>query len=98
MDNIWKETIVLGINEYMQNFNSKDPNISLQQIKSDLQKLIGIQPAIKLKWSEKKMINELKKSAGLNESEYTTIIDKVDEIDIYFLDNKNNPISLKYMF
>lgn len=98
MDNAWKEMIQTNVFEYISKINYNDDNFSIGNFKKDLGKIIGMEPAVKIKWKTIEKVNELKKAAGV--TDYKTIIEKVEQIEIFFtdeLDGKSIPASFNFL-
>lgn len=95
MDQAWKQMIETNISEYITQIDFKHPDFSINEFKINLSKLIGITPAVKLKWDKIEKINELLKKSGA--TDYKEIIEKVQQIDITIVDENNTPIVFKYM-
>ena len=64
-------------------------------LKNNLAKIVGIKPAVKLKWKTTEKVNELLKSAGAKN--HTEIIDKVEQVNITFIDSNNIPVEFKFI-
>lgn len=99
MNDAWKEMIQTNIYEYISKIDYNSSDFSLAGFKSDLKKIIGMEPAVKIKWNVSEKINELKKAAGVED--YKTIIEKAEQIEIFFTEindsDKQIPISLKFL-
>lgn len=95
MDNSWKQMIEVNITDYIKNIDFKHPDFSINEFKLELGKIIGIIPAVKLKWDKTEKINELLKKSGAKE--YSEIIENVKQIDITIVDENNVPILFKYI-
>jgi len=99
MNDAWKEMIQTNIYEYISKIDYNSSDFSLAGFKSDLKKIIGMEPAVKIKWNVSEKINELKKAAGAED--YKTIIEKAEQIEIFFTEINDNdkqiPISLKFL-
>jgi len=99
MNDAWKEMIQTNIYEYISKIDYNSSDFSLASFKSELKKIIGMEPAVKIKWNVSEKINELKKAAGAED--YKTIIEKAEQIEIFFTEindsDKQIPISLKFL-
>ena len=100
MNDAWKEMIQTNIYEYISKIDYNSPDFSIKEFKLNLAKIIGMEPAVKIKWNTTEKINELKKAAGAQD--YKTIIEKAEEIEIFFTQDNNFtetavPISLKFL-
>ena len=99
MNDAWKEMIQTNIYEYISKIDYNSSDFSLAGFKSELKKIIGMEPAVKIKWNVSEKINELKKAAGAED--YKTIIEKAEQIEIFFTEindsDKQIPISLKFL-
>lgn len=98
MNDAWKEMIQTNIYEYISTVKYSHPDFSLQDFKKELGKIIGMEPAVKIKWNTIEKINELKKAAGAKD--YKTVVDKAEQIEIIFteqVDNEQKLINLKFI-
>lgn len=95
IDSTWREMIKENIFQYISNIDYNHPDFKLLEFKQQLKNIIGMEPAVKIKWNTTESINELKRAAGA--TDYKEIIDKVEKIDITFVDEDNKPISLVFL-
>jgi hypothetical protein len=95
MDLQWKKMIESNIYDYISTVDYRHPDFTVAEFKLNLKKIIGIEPAVKLKWNTSEKINELKKQSGA--IDYKEIIEKIEMIDITFIDENNKPIELKFI-
>lgn len=95
MDLEWKKMLESNVYDYISQIDYNHPDFTLEDLKNELSKLIGVKPAVKLKWHTSEKINELKRDSGAKD--YKEIIEKVEQIDIVFVDENNTPINLKFL-
>lgn len=95
MDNAWKQMIEGNIQEYISKVDFKNPDFSINELKIELGKLIGIKPAIELKWKTTEKVNELLKNSGA--IDFIEKTEKLEQINITFVDVDNTPIQFKYL-
>jgi len=95
----WTEIISTNVQEYISTVKFSHPDFSVKEFKKELQNIVGMIPAVDLKWKTETVVNELKRDAGVKD--YTTITDKVTDVKVYFtyVDNngKTQPVSLHYI-
>ena len=80
-----------AIQEYIlkkTDFSNED-NISIKQIKEDLKRILGEEPAVQLNWQKDAMLNEI---TGEPKE-----INKVKSINIIFTDTNNEYKSLEFL-
>ena len=95
MDQTWKSMLETNVSEYIGTVDFKNPDFSVNEFKNELAKIVGMKPAVKLKWNTTEKVNELlKKSGAVN---HTEIIDKVEEVQITFVDTENKPVNFKFL-
>jgi len=98
MKDAWKEMIQTNVYEYISKIDYNHPDFDVKEFKRNLATIIGMEPAVKIKWNTTEKINELKKAAGAED--YKTIIEKAQEIEIFFTEQDQStqiPISLKFL-
>lgn len=95
MDKVWKNMIESNVYDYISKIDYTHPDFSMHEFKSELNKIIGLTPAVKMKWNTIEQINELKRDSGAKD--YKKILEKVEEINIVFVDNNNIPIEFKFI-
>ena len=71
-----KETLIY---EYVKGVNFNDPRFNVNQVKSDLTRLLHEEPGIKLQWANEKTVNEV--------SGKETYIERVASIKVYYTIN-----------
>jgi len=80
-----------AIQEYIlkkTDFSNED-NISIKQIKEDLKRILGEEPAVQLNWQKDGVLNEITGEAKE--------INKVKSINIIFTDTNNEYKSLEFL-
>lgn len=95
MDLEWKKMIESNVYDYISKIDYNNPDFNINEFKVELGKIIGMEPAVKIKWNTIEKINELKKDAGV--SDFKQIIDKAEGIHITFVDENQKPIVLKFL-
>lgn len=95
MDAAWKQMMETNVSEYIAKVDFKNPDFSVNEFKLELSKILGIKPAVKLKWNTTEKVNELLKSAGAKN--HTEKIDKVEQVNITFVDSENKPVEFKFI-
>jgi hypothetical protein len=95
MNNAWKEMMETNVSEYISKVDFKNPDFSINEFKTELSKILGMKPAVKLKWDTKHKVNELLKASGV--TNYTEVVEKVEQVDITFVDENNVPIAFKFI-
>ncbi len=93
MKDEWQKIIEQNISEYIATVDFKHPDFSIQELKSNLKQIIGSEPNVKLKWNSVEKVNELLKDSGVEQ--HKEIIDKVEEINLVFMNPDGKPIPLK---
>lgn len=95
----WTEMISANVQEYISGVKFSHPDFSVKEFKKELQNIVGMIPAVDLKWKTETVVNELKKAAGAKD--HTTVTDKVTEVKVYFTyidgEGKPKPVSLHYI-
>jgi hypothetical protein len=98
IDNTWIEIIKENVYKYVSSLDYTNPDFDINKVKDELAKIIGVRPAVKIRWVNKlESINELKREAGLPASEYEVRKEVPSVIDIIFVDENNVPIKLQYL-
>ena len=87
--------IETNIYDYISQIDYNHPDFAMNEFKAQLATIIGMEPAVKIKWHTVEKINELKRDAGAKD--FKEISDKAEQIDITFIDENNTPISLKFL-
>ena len=95
MDAAWKQMMETNVSEYISKVDFRNPDFSINEMKLELSKILGIKPAVKLKWKSHTKVNELLKASGAKE--HTEVIDKVEGVNITFIDENNTPIEFKFI-
>jgi hypothetical protein len=95
MDAAWKQMMETNVGEYVAQVDFKNPDFSVNEFKNELSKILGIKPAVKLKWNTQTKVNELLKASGA--ANHTTVVDKVEQVNITFIDENNSPIEFKFI-
>ena len=96
MDNSWKQMMESNVSDYIKQVDFKNPEFSLNEFKAELAKILGVTPAVKLKWNTIEKVNELLKASGAKG--HTQKIDQVEQIDIFIVDSDNKlPINFKFI-
>jgi hypothetical protein len=95
MNSEYRKMLEAHIYELIAKYDFASPDFSMNEFKTDLKNLIGMSPAVKIKWNTQEKINELKRAAGV--ADYKTIIDKAEEIEIGIVDENNVPVMLKFI-
>lgn len=93
MKDEWQKIIEQHISEYIATVDFKHPDFSIQELKTNLKKIIGSEPNVKLKWNTTEKVNELLKDSGTEH--YKEIIEKVEEVNLVFMNPDGKPIPLK---
>lgn len=91
--NDWEAIINENISNYIAGYNFKD--FDIKEFKKDLNKIIGITPAVKPKWKTTERVNELKKAAGVED--FIEITEKIQSIEIVFVDADDKPYNLQFL-
>ena len=98
VDKAWLEIIKENVYEYISAIDYAHPDFDVNVLKADLSKIIGTTPAVQIKWASKvESINELKRDAGMDPSDYEVRKEVPNIIDIVFVDDDNMPIKLQYI-
>ena len=92
----WITIIKQTIYDHLKKIDFSNPDFNINILKEQLSEILGIKPAIKTKWNTIETINELKKSSGAKD--YKTVKDKLEEIEIIFIDSKNKTNNFKFIF
>lgn len=95
MTDSWQEMIKTNIQEYISKVDFRNPDFSLNELKKELGQIVGIIPAVQLKWNKQEKVNELLKQAGAKN--HTETIEKVEGLSISFVDADNKPIQFKFI-
>lgn len=93
MDIAWKTMTEKNIIEYIQSVDFKHPDFDLKEVKKALKQIIGSEPSVKLKWNTSEKINELLRDSGAKD--YKEVIEKIEHVEIIYLDSDNRPIPIK---
>lgn len=95
MTDTWLEIIKTNVYDYLSTVKYNHPDFNINEFKSELTKIIGVTPAVKIKWNTEVKINELKKASGVQDFEEK--IDKAENIEIIFINENNKPIKLTFL-
>lgn len=93
MKDEWQKIIEQNISEYIATVDFKHPDFSVAELKKQLKSIIGSEPNVRLKWSTHEKINELLKDSGVEH--HKEIIEKVEEVNLVFMNQEGKPIPLK---
>lgn len=95
MDIAWKQMMETNVSDYVSKVDFKNPDFSIDEFKNDLGKILGMKPSVKLKWHTSETVNELLKQSGA--TNYKEIVEKVEQINITFVDDENKPVQFKFI-
>lgn len=95
MDLEWQKMIETNIYDHISTIDYNHPDFNITTFKESLKSIVGMVPAVKIKWSTTEKINELKRDAGVKD--YIEKTDKPETIDITFVDSENNPYNLQFI-
>jgi len=95
MDTAWKQMMETNVGDYITKVDFKNPEFSINEFKLELSKILGIKPAVKLKWNTQEKVNELLKASGVKN--HTEIVEKVQQVNIIIVDENNTPIEFKFI-
>jgi len=95
MDIAWKQMMESNVSDYIAKVDFKNPDFSVNEFKLELSKILGVKPAVKLKWNSSEKVNELLKASGAKN--HTEIVEKVEQVNITFVDNDNKPVEFKFI-
>lgn len=84
-----------NVGDYITKVDFKNPEFSINEFKLELSKILGIKPAVKLKWNTQEKVNELLKASGVKN--HTEIVEKVQQVNIIIVDENNTPIEFKFI-
>ena len=95
MDIAWKQMMETNISDYVSKVDFKNPDFSVNEFKAELSKILGMKPGVKLKWKTTEKVNELLKASGAKN--YKEVSDKVEQVNITFIDDEQKPIEFKFI-
>lgn len=84
-----------NVGDYITKVDFKNPEFSINEFKLELSKILGIKPAVKLKWNTQEKVNELLKASGVKN--HTEVVEKVQQVNITIVDENNTPIEFKFI-
>ena len=93
MNDEWQKIMEQNISEYIATVDFKHPDFSVHQLKTQLKTIIGSDPNVRLKWNTVEKVNELLKDSGVEQ--HKEIIEKVEEVNLVFMNPDGKPIPLK---
>lgn len=85
-----------NVYDYLKGVDFSHPDFNLKVLKEQLSNFLGVVPAVKMKWNTVETINELKRDSGA--LDFKTAKDKLEQIEIVFVDTENKPKSFKFIF
>jgi len=95
MDIAWNKMMETNVSDYVSTVDFKNPDFSINEFKTELSKILGMKPAVKLKWNTSEKVNELLKKSGAKD--YKEIVEKVEQVNITIVDADNKPIEFKFI-
>ena len=94
IDPEWKKMMEAHIAEYLSGINFKQKDFNINQIQQELKDFCGVEPGVTVKWDVKNEINELKKSAGVED--FMERIEEPVEVEIIFVNENNIPVKINF--